>query len=268
MACLLLIACASVANLLLARASGRRLVRGRDFTDGDDAGTAGVAIVSRTVARMFAAEDAIGKRVTLQTKPEPEDWLTIVGVVDDVKQTALWEPLHAAIYQPYRQVTHPFFLGHMTFALRGPSDPMQLAPAMHTVLRDVDPNQPPQSITAMSEAIAATTANPRFQARLLGAFAVLALVLAALGTYGVLAYSIAQRTHEIGVRMALGVAFGTAGALAATRVLATFLFEIKPDDPTTFVAVTVVIAATALIVSLVPARRATRVDPLLALRHE
>jgi putative ABC transport system permease protein len=177
----------------------------------------------------------------------------------------------------------------MTFALRGPSDPMQLAPAMRTVLRDVDPNQPPQSITAMSEAIAATTANPRFQARLLGAFAVLALVLAALGTYGVLAYSIAQRTHEIGVRMALGagratvvwmvlrrtlaltalgVAFGTAGALAATRVLATFLFEIKPDDATTFVAVTVVIAATALIASLVPARRATRVDPLLALRHE
>jgi hypothetical protein len=104
-ACLLLIACANVANLLLARASGRRLVRGRDFTDGDDAGTAGVAIVSRTVARMFASEDAIGKRVTLQTKPEPEDWLTIVGVVDDVKQTALSEPLHAAIYQPYRQVT-------------------------------------------------------------------------------------------------------------------------------------------------------------------
>jgi putative ABC transport system permease protein len=267
-----------------------RLLRGRDFSAHDGATDARVAIVSRTVAKFLSgSEDAIGRRVTLQDHPAFEDWLTVVGVVDDVKQDGPGQSAHAAIYQPYFQVGRSFFLSHMTFVIRTESDPLRLAPAIRGVLRDVDRNQPAQSIATMGDVMRAATAEPGFHAWLLSLFAALALTLALGGIYGVLAYSVAQRTQEIGVRMALGagratvvwmvlrrtlaltalgVALGTAGALAATRVLTTFLFEIKPDDPTTFVAVAVVIAATALIASAVPARRATRVDPLLALRHE
>jgi putative ABC transport system permease protein len=270
-------------------AMGIRLVSGRDFTEQDTTSSAGVAIVSRTVARMFPAENALGRRITLQTRPKPEDWLTVVGVVDDVKQLGPTEPSHAAIYQSYLQVRRPFFLSQMTFAVRTASDPLHLAPAIRTVLREVDRNQPAQSIASMADVLSAATAEPRFQSRLLGIFAMLALMLALVGTYGVLAYSVAQRTHEIGVRMALGarrstvlwmvirrtlmlgaagVAIGTVGALWATRVLATFLFDVTPTDPATFFAVAVLILCSALVAGLAPARRATRIDPLVALRHE
>jgi putative ABC transport system permease protein len=271
-------------------AMGIRLVRGRDFTERDDAKGAGVAIVSRTVARMISpSEDAVGRRITLESNPKPEDWVTIVGVVDDVKQWGPSQPAHMAIYRPFLQVTRPFFLSHMTFAVRTPSDPLALAPALRSVLRSVDRNQPAQSIASMADVMAAATADPAFQARLLGGFAVLALLLALVGTYGVLAYSVAQQTHEIGLRMALGarrravmwmiirrtlvlgglgVAIGTLGALWAARLLATFLFEIEPTDPATFGAVALMILLAALAAGFIPARRATRVDPLVALRHE
>jgi predicted permease len=270
-------------------AMGIRLVGGRDFTARDDGASPGVAIVSRTIARMFPGENAVGRRITLETTPRPADWLTIVGVVDDVKQWGPSEASHAAIYQPYLQVNRPFFLSQMTFAVRTGSDPLRLAPAMRTILRDVDRNQPAQSIASMADVVDAATAQPRFQARLLGIFAALALALAIVGTYGVIAYAVSQRTHEIGVRIALGarpqavlwmvirrtlmlgalgVTVGTVGALAATRVLATFLFEVTPTDPTTFVAVAVLILGAALTAGVIPARRATRVDPLVALRHE
>jgi putative ABC transport system permease protein len=268
---------------------GMRLLRGRDFTEQDDAGAPGVAIVSRRVARLFPSEDPIGKRVTLQSTPKPEDWLTIVGVVDDVKQSGLSQPLHAAIYRPYRQVSHPFFLGHMTYVVRAASSPAGVAPAMRGALREEDRNLPAGAIIAMSDVLQRSTADPRFQARLLGTFAALALLLAALGTYSVLAYSVVQRTYEIGIRIALGarrfavlwmvlrrtavlaaigVAIGLAAALAATRVLETALFEIKPGDPATFAAVAVLIMATAFSAGFVPALRATRVDPLVAIRQD
>jgi putative ABC transport system permease protein len=268
---------------------GMTLLRGRDFTNHDDASVPGVAIVSRSVARVFPSEDPIGKRVTLQTKPMPEDWLTVVGVVDDVKQTALSEPVHAAIYRPYRQVSHPYFLGSMTYVVRAASAPAAVAAGMRAALRDEDRNLPAGAIVSMSDVLQRSTADPRFQARLLGAFAAIALVLAALGTYSVLAYSVVQRTYEIGIRIALGarrsavlwmilrrtavlagigVAIGLAAALATTRVLATALFEIKPGDPSTLAAVAVLIMVTALVAGLVPALRATRVDPLTAIRQD
>jgi putative ABC transport system permease protein len=272
------------------RAMGIRLLRGRDFTGRDNSASAGVAIVSRTVVRMLSpSEEAIGRRITFQDHPTPADWMTIVGVVDDVKQFALTEASHPAIYRPYLQVRQPFFLGHMTFAVRTESDPLRLVPAIRGALGDVDRNQPAQSIAAMNDVMAAATAEPRFQARLLGVFALLALVLALVGTYGVLACSVAQRTHEIGVRMALGargssvlwmivrrtlalagagVAIGMLGALLAVRVLAGFLFEIKPTDPGTFAGVALTILGAALAAGVIPARRATQVDPLVALRHE
>jgi putative ABC transport system permease protein len=268
---------------------GLPLVRGRDFTDADDESAAGVAIVSRSVARLFPSEDALGKRITLQTTPKPEDWLTIVGIVDDVKQVGLAQPAHAAIYRPYRQVTFPFFLAHMTYAVRAVSDAVPVAPAMRDALRRVDRNQPTGTIVSMSEVLHQSTADPRFQTRLLGTFAGLALLLAALGTYGVLAYSVVQRTSEIGIRLALGarrmsvvsmvlgqtlrlsaagIVIGTAGALATTRVLQTALFEIEPSDPGTFATVAGLIMAAALAAGAVPALRATRIDPLAAIRHE
>jgi putative ABC transport system permease protein len=272
------------------QAMGIRLLRGRDFADHDGATGPAVAIVSRTVARLLSSsEDPIGRRIAVHTPPRPEDWLTIVGVVDDVKQFGPANEAHAAIYQPYLQVTQKFFLSHMTFAVRTDTDPLRLAPMMREVLREVDPNQPPQSIAPMSSVVANATAEPRFQARLLSVFAALALLLALVGTYGVLAYSVAQRTHEIGVRVALGasraavmwlvvrrtlllagtgVAIGTAGALASTRVLMAYLFQTPPNDARTFAAVAVAVMAAALAAGFIPARRATRVDPLVALRHE
>jgi len=161
-------------------------------------------------------------------------------------------------------------------------------PAMRRALRDADPNQPIGSIGTMESAISATVAEPLFQARLIGAFSVVALVLAAIGIYGVVAYSVAERTHEIGIRVALGagradvigmvlrrllvllvpgMAFGVIGALATTRVLSSLLFEIRPNDPATFITVAVLLAAVAIIAGMVPARRASRVDPLVALRE-
>jgi putative ABC transport system permease protein len=271
-------------------AMGIRLIRGRDFSDRDTESSQGVAIVSRSVAKVLSpSEDPVGMRISLRTRPTAQDWLTVVGVVDDVKQFGPAEASHPAVYQPYSQVRQPFFLSHMTFAVRTAEEPMKSVPAMRAALRAVDRDQPATSITLMDDVIGRATAEPRFQARLLGTFAILAVALALVGTYGVLAYSVAQRTHEIGLRMALGaraaavlwmvirrtliltvtgVAIGTVGAWLTTRLLTTFLFETTPTDPATFVGVALTIFIAALVAGAIPARRATRVDPLIALRHE
>ena len=224
----------------------------------------------------------------MEDEPKPEDWLTVVGVVEDVKQRGLAQSSDAAIYQPYLQISSPFFLSHMTFVVKTASPPESVASGIRTVLRSVDKNQP-ISIASMDTLIAATTAESRFQARLLAAFAAVSLVLTLVGIYGVLAYSVTQRTREIGVRMALGargsdvlgmllrkafvlilagITIGGAGALALTRVLEKFLFEVKPSDLPTFVAVVVTLALSALAACYVPARRAMKVDPMVALRYE
>jgi putative ABC transport system permease protein len=270
------------------RTMGIRLLSGRDFEERDSAAAPGVVIISQSVARqLWPGEDPIGKRISGEDRPRPEDWMTIVGVVEEVRQQSLTEKPHAAIYQPYLQVTRAGWLSHMTFAVRTASNPQSVAGAMRGVLREVDRDLPAQSIATMDEAIAATTAEPLFQTRLLAALSVLALILSAIGIYGVLAYSVTERRHEIGIRMALGagrgevirmvlrrtlvlagagVALGTAGGLAVTRVLGKLLFDVKPTDPGTFAAVAVVLTGVALLAGLLPARRATKVDPLVALR--
>jgi putative ABC transport system permease protein len=272
------------------RAMGIQLKRGREFTEGDNATAPGVVVVSQSVARtLWPSEDPLGKRISMEDDPRPPDWLTVVGVVDDVKQQGLAKKSDPAIYQPYLQVTHPFFLNHMTFVARTASNALGVASGMRGVLSEVDKDQPVQSIAAMDNLIAATTAEPQFQARLLVGFAIMALALAIVGIYGLLAYSVAQRTHEIGVRIALGaqtadvvrmlfrstlvlvgagITIGTAGALAVTRVLAKFLFEVKPNDPPTIAAVALTLVCAALAACYIPARRAMRVDPMVALRYE
>ena len=223
--------------------------------------------------------------------PAPGDWLTIVGVVDDVRQRGLATGVDPAIYQPYPQVNQGFFLSHMTFALRTASDPLRLAPAMRETLRDVDADLPAQSIASMPALIAATTAEPRFQARLLVTFAALAFALALVGIYGVLSYSVALRRREFGIRMALGarsadvlglvlrrtvtlaalgIVIGWAGALALTRVLATseVLFDVTPHDPAVYGGVALAILTAAVVAGCVPGLRARRVDPVVALRTD
>lgn len=271
------------------KAMGIPLLSGREFTEADTETAPGVVVVSQSVTRtLWPGQDPIGKRISMEDEPKPEDWLTVVGVVDDVKQRGLAKSLDPAIYQPYLQISSPFFLSHMTFVVKTLSRPESVASGIRTALRSVDKNQP-ISIASMDTLIAATTAESRFQLRLLVAFAIVSLALTIVGIYGVLAYSVAQRTREIGVRMALGaqgadvlgmllrktlvltfagIFLGAAGALALTRVLEKFLFEVKPADLSTFAAVTVILALSALAACYVPARRATRVDPMVALRYE
>jgi len=272
------------------RTMGIAMRRGRDFTERDNAGAPGVVIVSQSAGmRVWPGEDPVGKRITEAEHPKPEDWFTIVGVVDDIRQMSLAANPDPALYYPYLQVQQPYWLSRMTFAVRTASNPMQLAAAMRGVLREVDRDQPVMAMTTMQEMMAASTAEPRFQTRLLGAFSLIALILSAVGIYGVLAYTVTQRTNEIGIRMALGaesadvlrmvlrrtlilaavgIALGTAAALAVTRVLAKFLFEVKPTDTVTFIAVAALLAGVALLASAIPARRAAKVDPMVALRYE
>ena len=270
------------------RTMGIRLLQGREFSSEDHASSPRVAIVSKTVAdQIWPGVSPVGQQLSMSDNPGPGDWITIVGVVDDITQRQLGAQRDAAIYQPYAQLSQTFFLEHMTFVVRAVERAEPLVPAMREALREIDRALPVGAIGTMDAVISATVAEPLFQARLIGAFSVFALLLAGIGIYGVVAYSVAERTHEIGIRVALGadrsdvvrlvlrrilllvvpgVALGVAGALAVTRVLTTLLFGVKPNDPATFAAVAVLLVGVAFLAGVVPARRASRVDPLVALR--
>jgi predicted permease len=271
------------------RVMGIRFLKGRGFTEQDNSSAPGVIIVSQSVARtLWPGEDPIGKRITMEDEPKAKDWLAVVGVVDDVRQQSLTEQPLPAIYQPYGQVTRPFFLSHMSFVIRTAEKPQSVAAAMRGALHSVDANQP-VLIAPLTDLADATNAETWFQTRLISTFSILALFLSAIGIYGVLAYAVTERTREIGIRMALGakksdvtfmllkrtlllvmagVAIGGSGALVLTRVLGKFLFEVKPTDPATFLSVAAVLGFTGMIAGLLPAQRATRVDPVAALRSE
>jgi predicted permease len=273
------------------RAMSIPLLRGRTFEPRDTESSTQVAVIGKSVAKSsWGDEDPIGKRITLEDHPKPQDWLTVVGVVDDVKQQELAEksPL-PVVYQPLSQVTRPFFLFHVAYVVRATGNPSLLAGMMKTRFREVNHEQPIQMIAPLDDLISATTAQPRFYSRMLGSFSALALLLSSLGIYGVFAYSVTQRTREIGIRVALGaqngdifrsvmsrsavlvsigVAIGIAGAFAVTRVLKTLLFEVTPTDLPTYAGVSALLFFVALLASYVPARRATAVDPMVALRYE
>jgi putative ABC transport system permease protein len=267
---------------------GIRLASGRDFDDRDDANGPGVAIVSSSVARaLWPAVDPLGKRLALVEKPSEKDWLTVVAVAEDIRQSSLKQDVVPAVYRPLRQTDRPPFLRHMNFVVRVAGDPVAVAPAVRGALQGVDKDQAPESIVPLVDVIAGTFADSTFYTRLLAILSSLALFLASIGIYGVLTSAVAERRREIGIRVALGadraavvrlvlghtlrlavtgLALGSASALALTGLMENLLFEVTPTDMLTFAGSAAVLLGVALLSGLVPARRASAVDPLVVLR--
>ena len=263
---------------------GIRIVRGRAFTQRDDERAPSVVVINETMAaKYWPGEDPIGKRVQLSYNNTPPR--EIVGIVADVKQTNLTDAVTPQMYTPFVQAPWPF----LTAVARTSAAPDAAGAALRQLLARLDPEQAAGEIRTFDQFLARSIATPRFTAILLGTFASLALLLAGFGLYGVMAYSVAQRSREIGIRMALGaqagdvrslvvsqavrlgaagLAIGLAGALAATRVLDSLLFGVSASDPLTFAAVSAALTGVLVLAAYLPARRATRVDPIVALRAD
>ena len=263
------------------------LKRGRPFTENDAEKAMPVVVVNETFARtFFPGEDVLGKRLQTPGRVSgPGPWMTIVGVVGDTRQRSLLTDPPPMVYRPMLQAPSADF----TFLIRGPAPAAELASRIDHEVRAVDPELPIYAVRSLESSIEASVAERRFVMRLLGLFALAALLLAAIGVYGVIAYSVVQRTREIGIRMALGarpadvrrmllteggrlaglgVALGVAGALLLTRAMSALLYGVSPRDLLTFAAVPAVLASVALAACFFPALRASRLDPTTALRSE
>ena len=271
-----------------AEAMGLHLVEGRFFSSRDTAATAPVLVVNESAARQYFDGHAVGSRVQL-FGPDP---IEVVGEVGDVRHTGLDAAPQPEMYLLGSQVAGELPAagpGGMSLVVRSAGDPLALVPFLRQAVLDLDHDIPLDNVMTMEARVSASVAGPRFYALLLGAFALLALVLASVGLYGVLAYNVTQRRREIGVRMALGaergtilrlvvrqglvltfvgVVLGVAGALGVTRFLKTLLFGVTPNDPGTYVAICALLVIVAGLACWVPARRAARVDPMAALRFE
>jgi putative ABC transport system permease protein len=265
---------------------GIRLLRGRLFTTADTSDSAAVIIINETLARgIWPNENPIGKRIK-QGLPEGDSpWREVVGVVNDVKMNGVDSPTTMQTYLPFAQMPEEA----MAVVVRAERNPIALASAVEQAIHAIDKDLPIFSVFTMDQLFGNSLAQRRLTLILLASFAALALVLAAVGVYGVIAYTVRQRAHELGIRMALGaqrgdvlklilaqglklalagVAIGLVAAFALTRWMESLLFGVRPTDPLTFCLIAVVLLCVALLACWVPARRATRVDPLLALRRE
>ncbi len=263
------------------------LLQGRRFTEGDVMATTPVVVINEIMARRFwPNQNPLGRRLILgstigaDTAPR-----AIVGVVGNVRSAGLESEPGPAIYVPYFQNPWPT----MSAVIRASGDPMSLAAAMRKEVMALDSNQPVYNVRPLEDVLGASLAARRFQMLLLGIFAAVALIMAAIGVYAVMAEAVMQRTHEIGIRMALGahphdvlklvvgqgirmtvtgVAIGLAGALALTRWMSSLLFGVSPTDLITFATVSLTLIGVALLACYIPARRASRLDPIAAVRHE
>jgi predicted permease len=266
------------------RSMGIGLLRGREFTWQDRQGSTQVAIINETMAhRFWPNEDPVGKRVNIGDQKEP-NWYEIVGIVSDVNSFGPAEEIHSDFYRAYAQAPYPFF----SFTIRASSDPMSLAAAVREAVWSVDKDQP-LKIKSMSQLAYESNALRRISMIVLTVFAAIAMILSAIGIYAVMSYSVTQRTQEIGIRMALGadrrdilkmvigqgmtlsvigIAIGLASAFALTRLMSSLLYKVSANDPLTYFAISLLFITVAFLASYIPARRALKVDPMVALRYE
>jgi putative ABC transport system permease protein len=266
-------------------AMGIPLLSGRTFADTDKENGAPVAIVSTSMARQYwPGENPVGKRLRFENNPK-EPWFTVVGLVGDAKQLGLKDDAPPLLYIPFEQFALPF----TTVAVRSTLPQAAVTSLLKSQLASIDPDMPFGDINTLQAEIESNVSQPRFRTMLIGVFAALALILAAVGVYGLVSYSVTQRTREIGIRVALGaaprqvmgpvvreglvlavagIAIGLAGAFVAARALSAFLFGVGAGDPLTLSAVAAVMLLVALTASYIPSRRALKVDPVIALRAE
>jgi putative ABC transport system permease protein len=259
------------------------LLKGRDFSDRDKSDAPQAAIINNELARIyFPNEDPLGKRITFD---DGESWISIVGIIGDVKQLGLDSAAKPEVYFPYLQAPSP----SMSIVVRTSSDPLSLAASVKRQIQTLDRDLPIDDAKTMQQLLAESNSGRRFNMLLLTVFALVALVLAIVGIYGVMSYTVTQRTHEIGIRVAIGaqsrdvfrmvigqgmrlaiigVAFGLVGAFGLTRLMTSMLFGVEPTDPATFVIIGVLLTVVALVACYIPGRRATKVNPLVALRYE
>jgi predicted permease len=269
------------------RALGIPLIRGRFFTERDSKASPQVLIINANMARRYWPHgDALGKRITFSDTPKEKDWITIVGIVGDVKDAPNSKGAENAFWWPFLQQQPS---SDLSVVIRSTSDPMLLVNQLRLAVRQLNPALAVANIRLMDQIADASVATPRFGLFLVGLFAALALTLAAIGIYGVISYSVSQRTHEFGMRIALGaeswdvlrlvlaqgfklailgVALGVICALALARILGDLLYEVSTADPITFATVSLGAIAIAVLACYVPARRATEADPMVALRCE
>ena len=270
------------------------LIRGRLIAEKDDASAPGVVIINESAAEKFwPGEDPIGQHITFDDKSKTPAWLTVIGIAKNAKQgdwaAKAYPEAYLAVLQNREFLTDAVHSSYITLVVRTAGNPADVAPALKRMVWSFDRNLPISEVTTMDRAVADATAQPRFEMFLLVVFGVVALVLAAVGIYGVMNYSVSRRTHEIGIRMSLGAgrsdvirmvvgqgmmqalagtALGIVGALLLSQLMAKMLYGVRPNDPATFGAVGIVLGMAALLAICVPTRRATRIEPVIALRQD
>jgi putative ABC transport system permease protein len=268
------------------QAMGIRLMDGRFFDERDSGGAPDVIIINQTLAHTFYGnENPLGRRIQPNTIGP---YCTVIGVVEDVKNAGIDRPTGTELYLPYNQKQGSGY-NNVYLMLRGKGDPSSLAVAARREVQSLDPTIPVAEVRLMEDVLSSAQARPRFLTLLLTLFSGSALIIATVGIYGVISYSVARRSKEFGLRMALGaqpsnilglvlkqgvlltligLVLGVAAALVLTRLMASLLFGVQPTDAITFVGVSALLAGVALFASYIPARRATQVDPIKILRYE